>query len=102
MEAVEAPYNHRALLFEPFVFSDANGNGLDDGQETQANIYQALFNTMAQHPGVLDGVFFWEHWLASDALWEQYGWKDDLRSYAIRGKPAEEIVRRAYEGYKQQ
>ena len=26
----------------PFVFTDWNGNGLDDGRETQANIYQAL------------------------------------------------------------
>ena len=72
-EAVEAPYDPNALVFQPFVFSDANGNGLDDGRETQANIYQALFNTMAQHPGVLNGAFFWGHWIASDAMWEQYG-----------------------------
>ena len=41
-------------------------------------------------------------WMASDEMWEQYGWKDDLRSYSIRGKPAEEVVRRTYEGYMQQ
>ena len=102
MEAVESPYDQIALFAQPFVFSDANGNGKDDGRETQANVYQALFNTMAQHPGVLNGVFFWGHWMASDAMWERYGWKDDLRSFSIRGKPAEEVVRSAYESYQQQ
>ena len=101
-DAIAAPYDHTALSLQPFVFSDANGNGQDDGRETQANIYQALFNTMEQHPGVLQGAFFWESWMASDAMWEQYGWKDNRRSYAIRGKPAEAVVRRAYEGYKNQ
>ena len=39
--------------------------------------------------------------MASDEMREQYGWKDDLRSYSIRGKLAEEVVRSAHEGYKQ-
>ena len=97
IETPEAPGDTSAQN-QPFVFTDANDNGLDDGRETQANIYQALFNTMAQHPGVLNGVFLWGNWIASEAMWAEY-WAD-RRAYAIRDKPAEEVVRRAYEDSK--
>ena len=96
-DTIAAP--HAASAFEPFVFSDTNGNGLDDGRETQANMYQALLNTMAQHPGVLNGVFFWDNWITSDAIWAEY-WAV-RRSFAIRDKMAEAVVRSAYESYKQ-
>ena len=99
IDAIEAPQEPGGAPFLPFVFTDADGNGLDDGQETQANMYQALFNTMARHPGVLNGVFFWGDWVASDILWEYW---TSQRTYAVRDKPAEEVVRRAYEGYKNQ
>ena len=81
-----------------FVFTDTNGNGLDDGRETQANMFQALFNTMAQHPGVLNGVFFWDNYIGSDALLGDSTAR--FRSYSIWDKPSEEVVRSAYEGYK--
>ena len=86
--------------FRPFVFTDANGNGLDDGRETQANIYQALFNTMARHPGVLNGLFPWDNWMANDAFWASY--QANNRSLGLYGRPAEEVVRRTYESYQQQ
>ena len=98
IDAIEAPEDPGSTGFQPFVFTDTNGNGLDDGRETQANIYQALVNTMAQHPGILNGVFWWGDWIASDAMWEY--WRTEERVYGVRGKPAEEVVRRAYEGYK--
>ena len=82
-------------------FTDTNGNGLDDGRETQANMYQALFNTMAHHPGILNGVFIFDNWITDDALWA--GFWAGQRFYSIWDKPlAEEAVRRAYEGYKNQ
>lgn len=84
---------------DPFVFNDSNGNGLDDGREVQANIYQALINTVDKHPGVVNGVFWEENWMGSDALWAQY-WAG-RRTFSIRGKPAEEVVRAAYQSYKQ-
>ena len=96
IDAVEAPAGGAAL--RPFVFTDANGNGLDDGRETQANMFQALLNTMEQHPGVLNGVFFWDNWMASEEMWEY--WRGQ-RFYPIRDKLAEEVVRSAYESYKQ-
>ena len=56
----------------PFVNADVNDNEVDDGRETQANIYQALINTMATYPEVVDGVFWWDNWMASDELWSEW------------------------------
>ena len=81
-----------------FVFTDANGNGRDDGRETQANIFQGLFNTMDKYPGVVNGVFFWGNWISSDELWSSY-WAG-RRTYGIRDKLAEDVVRSAYQSYK--
>ena len=99
-DSVEAPKEPGGspAQFQPFVFTDADGNGQDDGRETQANIYQALINTMARHPGVLNGFFPWDNWIASDAQWAEYA--AGQRGFPLRDKPAEEVVRRAYEGYK--
>ena len=80
---------------ELFVFFDSNGNGVDDGRETQANIFQAFFRTiMDRHPGVVYGAFFWDNWIASDEHWQMF-WAQ-RRSFSIRDKPAEKIVRSAY------
>ena len=95
---IEAPQKPAPLPGQMFVFTDTNGNGLDDGRETQANMFQALFNTMAQHPGVLNGVFFWDNYIGSDALLGDSTAR--FRSYSIWDKPSEEVVRSAYEGYK--
>ena len=99
-DTVEAPASPGAgpSATDPAVFSDSNGNGLDDGQETQANIFQALINTMDRYPGVLDGVFYWDNWIASDDMWAS--WWAHRRSFGMRGKLAEDVVRSAYERYK--
>ena len=96
VETPEQPGDYSAQN-RRFVFTDSNGNGLDDGRETQANIYQALINTMAQYPGIVNGVFYWDNWIASDERWARY-WAR-RRNYAIRGKLSEEIVRSAYASY---
>ena len=57
-------------------------------------MYQALFNTANRHPGVLDGTFLWDNWITSAELWASY-WAHQ-RSYAIRDKPVEDVVRSAY------
>ena len=92
VQAPESPGD--AAGFPPFVFTDANGNGLDDGRETQANMYQALLDIMSAHPGVLNGVFWWDNWMTSEEQWAEY-WAG-RRSHAIRDKPAEAVVRSAY------
>ena len=81
-----------------FVFSDRNGNGVDDGRETQANIFQALFETMDRHPGVVRGAFLWDNWIASNEDWERH-WTAE-RNYDIRNKPAGEVVRAQYERWR--
>ena len=95
MDMVETPGAPAdAAGYPPFIFADANGNGLDDGRETQANMYRALLDTMDSHPGVLNGVFWWDNWIAGDELWAEY-WAG-RRAFAIRDKPSEEIVRSVY------
>ena len=70
VDSVAAPFEPGDMEFEAFVFSDADGNGLDDGRETQANIYEGLFTAMGDHPELLQGAFLHEQWMASDANWE--------------------------------
>ena len=94
---VDSPANPGDAQIRPFEFSDADGNGLDDGRETQANMYQALLNTMAKYPGVLDGVFWWDNWIASDEDWAKF-WATQ-RTYPIRGKLSEDVVRSTYESW---
>ena len=99
-ETVETPVrpgDPSAHYEGPRIFVDADGNGLDDGQETQANIYQALLNTMEKYPGVLDGVFWWDNWIATDEFAEKF--LADRRTYSIRGKSTEDIVRSSYESW---
>jgi hypothetical protein len=99
MDVIETPQKpgDTSAQNRRFIFTDWNGNGLDDGRETQANIYQALINTIAQYPGIVNGVFYWDNWITSDEQWARY-WAR-RRTYAIRDKPAEEIVRSAYASY---
>ena len=70
---------------------------MDDGREPQANIAQALFNTMDEYSDLVDGVFWWNNWMASDAPWDaDWGHK---RNFDIRNKPAGKIVRATYAAY---
>ena len=99
-DTVEAPANPGHAdpgEAELFIFSDANNNGLDDGRETQANIFQAMFNTVEKYPGVVNGAFLWDNWVASEELWEEY-WAH-RRYWPIRGKAAAEVVRETYESW---
>ena len=94
-DIVGAPESPGTPYFGPIVFTDTNGNGLDDGEETQANMYQALLNTIKKYPGVVNGVFWWDNWIASDEKWAAY-WAQH-RGYDIRGKLSEDVTRSAYE-----
>ena len=96
-DLVSAPEAPDVSDFSEYVFFDVNGNALDDGRETQANIYAGLLNAMANNPGLLNGVFFWDNWIASDGLWAK--WWSGRRSFSIRDKLSEEVVRSAYASF---
>lgn len=96
-DEVASPARPANTTTAPFEFTDRNGNGLDDGRETQANMYHALLNTMARYPGVVDGVFLWGNWVSSSEDWYDY-WTTH-RNFPIRGKLAEDVVRLAYEAW---
>ena len=84
--------------FSQRVFRDADGNGLDDGQEAQANAYESLFNVMERHPGVLDGAFLWGHQMATaEAYRASFG---QMRTFSTRDKLAETVVRFRYAAWR--
>jgi len=83
-----------ANSFTEHILVDRDGNGYDDGEEMQANIHQALFNVMDSHPGVLDGVFTWDMWMAGHNLWASE--IDPWRTTSIRGRLAEDVFRQYY------
>ena len=91
---IRAPYNPTVDQFLPKVILDTNGNGLDDGEEVQANILEALFRTLEIYP-IVDGIFHWDHAMDADAEIE---YESSLLSVRVRGKLAEEIVRLYYGG----
>ena len=97
IDTVEGPESPGATDFRPFVFQDADGNGLDDGREMQANMYQALINTMERYPGLVDGILWTENWIASDQKWAEHWGR--RRGWSVRDKPSEDVVRAAYESW---
>ena len=102
VDTTNAVVDPNADLLQARTLIDANGNGLDDGQETQANIYQALFNVMEKNPDVVHGAFLWGMMLANDI---QYLAGDNtgatVREHGFRQKLAEEVVRTTYGRWQQ-
>lgn len=80
------------------MFEDHNGNGLDDGEETQSNIYQALFNTIDRNRGVLDGAFLWEVQMTTREYWNQT--VGGNRNLHFLDKLAEDVVRQTYKRWR--
>ena len=88
----------RHWMYTPFetfdpAWVDKDGDHLDDGQEEQAAILAALFETTAAHPGVVRGLFDWEMAVGSDADWASPNGYAGERTWAVRGKLAEDVVR---------
>ena len=81
-------------FYENWTFKDNNNNGLDDGEETQANIYDAFFNIRTQNPDIVEGCFLWGHTLANDATWDVVFGK--RIGFAVRQKLAQDIIRNHY------
>lgn len=72
------------------TFMDVDGDGVDDGDQTQADLLEAFFTVAAEHPGVVDGVFLWDNGLGDVPA-------DYPRAITIRSRPqAEAVVRAAF------
>lgn len=94
-DSVQAPFQPNAEEFSNRVFIDSNGNGVDDGQETQANIYKAFFTTIDNNQDLIQGAFLWGHSMISDQNWAN-GWAS-MREFSVRGKAAETVVKEVYD-----
>jgi len=94
VDDIRAPANPSIDTYEEKLFLDLNGNGLDDGQEVQANIIEAFYRTLGTYP-VVQGSFWWDHAMDSDGDVEGLS---HLLSHTVRGKLAEDVVRLAYRG----
>ena len=93
-DSVQAPFKPSAEEYNTAVFTDNNDNGLDDGQETQANIYKAFFLKIEKNPNILQGAFLWGHSMTSDENWNNSFAL--LREFSVRKKLAENVVKKAY------
>ena len=93
-ESVLAPYIPVSQTNEPYVFSDLNANGVDDGREQQANIYQALFNINRGHDYLLRGTVFFGYAIDTDPSIALYN--ETHRVMEFHNKPAERVIRDAY------
>jgi Glycoside Hydrolase Family 113/Secretion system C-terminal sorting domain len=97
VDAIGSPREPANREFEYKLFEDANQNGLDDGEETQANIHEAFFHVNTNYNDLVKGAFLWGNQMASDIDWENsFG---QLRDFAVRGKLAKDIVRDHYANY---
>jgi len=76
---------------------DVDRNGLDDGEEEQANYYQALFTIMEESPGILNGLFSWREPIAPYSMWYHVG--VCRRGTGIRSKLSEAVVREFFSAH---
>jgi len=103
VDSTNAVVDANADLLAERVLIDANQNGLDDGEETQAHIYQALFNVMDRNPTVVYGAFLWGMMMADDVMYRLGANTGAMvREHGFRQKLAEKVVRDTYQRWQLQ
>jgi len=95
----------RPILFTEFGYRSADraageqwripGRGAVPNPDAQAAAYEALFRAVWERPWFAGG-FIWK-WRPSASGSRRDGWRRRATDYTIRGKPAEDVVRRWYE-----
>lgn len=93
-DSVNAPYQPLDQAGAPYVFSDLNNNGVDDGMEQQANIYQALFNVNTSNNNLVSGLFFFGYVIDTNPY--TFAANNSTRNSELHGRPAEQVIRGAY------
>jgi hypothetical protein len=98
LDLVGSPYDASSNYGISKTYQDLNGNGIDDGEETQANVYSGFFSTNEKFGNVVQGAFLWENQMASNQQ-VQTSFLANNRSMSIRQKTAESVVRSVYSNY---
>ncbi|MBF0501867.1 MAG: hypothetical protein HQM09_17145 [Candidatus Riflebacteria bacterium] len=91
---VNAPFFPCDQSGQTYVFSDLNGNGVDDGMEQQAIYFQGLLNTNRTFNYLLRGTICAWSMIDTDPTIANYYLTH--RDIQIRGKPAELVISNAY------
>ncbi|MBN1924243.1 MAG: T9SS type A sorting domain-containing protein [Prolixibacteraceae bacterium] len=90
---MNSPFQPSSGEFQYRTFHDDNGNGLDDEEEVQANIYESFFNAIKNHNYIIEGAFLWGNEIASDP---QYVFWNQMKHFGIRDKVVESKVQKVY------
>lgn len=98
VDTVDAPHMSLSQSSAPYVFSDLNNNGIDDGREQQANMFQAFLNVNKSFNYLLRGTVF--AWSLIDTDPSTAEWYQTHRDIQIHGKPAELVIRNVYADWK--
>lgn len=99
-DSVNAPSNPLADGGVAYVFSDVDGNGIDDGMEQQANIFKALFNVNKAFHYLVRGTTFWGFNIDTNPYVAAAN--NATRNSELHGRPAEQVLRDAYGALKRQ
>ncbi len=88
-----ASANPSAHFFEPKEMLDADGDGLRDAEEEQANIYDAFFAVASQRD-YMRGAFLWDNWITTQEQWDLFF--GTVTTMSVRGKLAHDVVAEWY------
>lgn len=97
VDVLGSPFFADADSFINKVFTDSNGNGKDDGEEQQYNIYSSFFNVNDNNGRLVEGAFMFSHEIASNFNWANGPGK--LRNHSIRNKLSETLIKSKYVSY---
>jgi hypothetical protein len=81
----------RPIFFTEVGYSDSLGSVVEGSADS---FTPALFNVMERYPSVVNGLFLWDLWMATDEQWTNE--INPLRGISMRGRLAEDIVRQHY------
>lgn len=90
---IKSPYLSNINEFQPRVYSDINSNGLDDGEEVQANIYNSFFKTIIEREQIIEGAFLWGNEMGTAIQYLDWNTRIHI---GIRDKIADSIVKHYY------
>jgi hypothetical protein len=93
-DSVNIPSNPLSDSGAAYVFSDANNNGIDDGMEQQANMFQALFNVNRAFNYLVRGTTFWGFNIDTNPF--IFAANNNTRNTELHSRPAEQVLRNAY------